>query len=372
MLIALSHLPTGRTRRQCQETRNILLIRPDHLGDVLFTTPALRPLRSAFPQAKIAYMVGEWSKEVVENNPNLDEILTCPFPGFTRQPKRSLLAPYFLLLNEARRLRTHDFDLAINLRFDFWWGAMLAYFAGIPQRVGYDIRECKPFLSRAITYVPGRHEVEQNLSLVRECISTKTGNVAEAKAVLEFRTTPSDQTFAESRLAPIMHRRPIIAIHPGAGAAVKLWTGQGFAYVADILAQRHEARILLTGSPAEENLVQEIASQMSNSPLIITDATLGQLAAIFKRCDLAIGLDSGAMHLAAAMDTPSVHLYGPVSDSSFGPWGDSEQHMVVKSDLSCIPCNRLDYGPKELAEHLCVKSISPEQVLEAAERALAR
>lgn len=374
LLVGLSRLPigSGRSRQKPEETRKIFVIRPDHLGDVLFTTPALRLLRSAFPQAKITYMVGEWSKEVIENNPNLDEVLTCPFPWFTRQPKRSLLAPYLLLLREARRLRTYNFDLAINLRFDFWWGALLAYFAAIPQRIGYDTRECRPFLSRAIPYLSGRHEVEQNLLLVKECTPAEKGNVVGHDTALEFTTTPDDEAFAASRLASILCHKPLIALHPGAGADVKLWTDQGFAQVADALAQRHGARIILTGSTAEQNLVRDIADQMNSSPLIITDATLSQLAAVFRRCDLAIGVDSGAMHLAVAMGTPSVHLYGPVSDSTFGPWGDSQQHVVVKSDLPCIPCNRLDYEPWELGKHLCVKAISPAQVLEAAEKVLAR
>jgi ADP-heptose:LPS heptosyltransferase len=245
---------------------------------------------------------------------------------------------------------------------------MLAYYAAIPQRIGYNVRECRPFLSRAIPYVAGRHEVEQNLFLVREYIGEEGTNGEEAS--LEFTPTPADEAFAENRLAPIVNQGPLIAIHPGSGAAVKLWTSEGFAQVADTFIQRHGARVVLTGSPAEENLMREIKAQMRSSPLIITDATLGQLAAVLRRCDLAIGVDSGAMHLAVAMGTPSVHLYGPVSDSTFGPWGDSDCHVVVKSDLSCIPCNRLDYGPKELGEHLCVKSISPEQVLEATERVL--
>jgi lipopolysaccharide heptosyltransferase II len=374
MLTALSRLPSGlgRTRQKLEEPHKILLIRPDHLGDVFFTTPALRLLRSAWPQTKITYMVGEWSKEIVKNNPNVDEVLTCPFPWFTRRPKTSLVAPYILLLREARRLRAYDFDLAINLRFDFWWGAMLAYYAAIPERVGYDIKECRPFLSRAIPYVSGRHEVEQNLFLAKECIGGERANVAEGDSALEFRTTPADEAFAEGRLASILCQRPIIAIHPGTGAAVKLWTSEGFAQVADTLAQCHGAQIVLTGSPAEENLLHEIANQMGHSPLIIADATLSQLAVVFRRCDLAVGVDSGAMHLAVAMGTPSAHLYGPVSDATFGPWGDRERHVVVKSDLPCIPCDRLDYGGQELDEHLCVKSISPEQVLGAAERLLAR
>ena len=145
---------------------SVALIRPDHLGDLLFTTPAVRLLREALPQARITYLVGPWSEAVIENNPHIDEIALCPFPGFTRQKKRSVFEPYVILLQYARQLRQEDFDLAIVVRFDHWWGALLAYLAGIPRRVGYDIAEVRPFLTDVVPYSSGRHEVEQNLVLV--------------------------------------------------------------------------------------------------------------------------------------------------------------------------------------------------------------
>ena len=146
--------------------RRILVIRPDHLGDLLFATPALRFVRERFPDAHIATLVGPWGVPVLASNSDIDELLTCSFPGFTRQPKGSPLAPYQLLRSEAHRLATMRFDLAFILRFDHWWGAWLAAEAGIPQRVGYDIPSTRPFLTTAIPYVAGRHEVVQNLGLV--------------------------------------------------------------------------------------------------------------------------------------------------------------------------------------------------------------
>ena len=121
--------------------RRILVIRPDHLGDLLFATPALHLLRASLPDAHIAALVGPWGEAVLAGNPDIDELLTCPFPGFTRQPKSNPLAPYRLLQAEAQRLAALDFDLALVLRFDHWWGAWLAAAAGIPQRLGYAIDE---------------------------------------------------------------------------------------------------------------------------------------------------------------------------------------------------------------------------------------
>ncbi|MBI4301385.1 MAG: lipopolysaccharide heptosyltransferase II [Chloroflexi bacterium] len=344
----------------------ILLIRPDHLGDVLFTTPALRQLRGAFPQAHIAYMVGPWSQEVIQSNPCIDEVLVCPFPGFSRAPKSSLLAPYKLLWGEARRLRDHAFDSAIILRFDFWWGAALTHLAGIPHRVGYDLKECQPFLSQAIPYSPERHEVEQNLALVNRYADEEFSTPGP----LEFITTAADEDFVKQRLSDISTLRPLIAIHPGTGAPVKRWRKEAFAQLADVLAREYGAQILITGSPKEESLVAEVVEAMNIRPLTLTNASLSQLAALLRHCHLVIGVDSGVLHLAVAMGIPTIHLYGPVSAASFGPWGPSERHRVITAEMSCVPCHRLDYREDELEYHPCVTSIPVKRVLDTVQNLL--
>ena len=371
---------------------SILLIRPDHIGDLLFTTPALRALRAAFPQAYIAYLAGPWARAIVENNPHIDEVIVCECPGFTRRPKASFLEPYTLLLKYARRLRRRNFDLAINLRFDFWWGALLAYLAGIRQRVGYDIAECRPFLTEAVPHTKGKHEVEQNLTLIEAVtnglrnmhdsnkaltdeticqVAGRQGTGGKGQVRLEFEPTGEEREFAAHYLFErgVEEGDKLICIHPGAGAPVKLWRREGFAQVADVLAQRHGVRVILTGSERERPLVQAIADGMREAPIVAAgDLALGQLAAVMERCSLVLGVDSGPLHLAVAMGTPTVHLYGPVDHRAFGPWGDPARHLVLLADLDCIPCNRLDYPPKELADHPCVRLISVEQVLAACER----
>ncbi len=346
----------------------ILLIRPDHLGDLLFTTPALRFLREAFPQARITYLVAPWSKAVVENNTHIDEITLCSFPGFTRQKKRSLLEPYAILFRHAKQLRQQGFDLAIVLRFDHWWGALLAYLAGIPRRVGYDIAEVRPFLTDIVPHSPHRHEVEQNLALVKQV----TGNELQVtRTALEFSLSAADEAFAEGYLARhgVGDDDLLVCIHPGAGAPVKLWRNEGWAQVADTLAQRCQVKVILTGSAEELPLCKAIAAQMTAKPIVAAGETsLGGLAAVMARCQLVLGVDSGPLHLAVAMGTPTAHLFGPVDSHTFGPWGDPAHHIVVTSDMDCIPCNRLDYDPAELHQHHCVRNITIEQVLKAAER----
>jgi len=100
--------------------------------------------------------------------------------------------------------------------------------------------------------------------------------------------------------------------------------------------------------------------------------TLSQLAALQARCALVLGSDSGPLHLAVAIEAPTVHLYGPVSVSKFGPWGDPARHVVLATGWDCAPCNRLDWPATVLAQHQCMAAISPEQVLAAAKALLMR
>ena len=355
-------ISTGRLR--------ILVIRPDHLGDMLFATPALRLLRDRYPGAHLTALVGPWAVPVLDHGPPLDEILTCNFPWFDRKPRPSPWQPYRLLFSEAKRLQAKQYDIALNLRFDFWWGAMLAGAAGVPVRLGYAIPGCLPFLSEAEPYQPGRHEVEQNLGLVEALASLLPPEAEGTPGGLEFRTTPSEEVEV-ARLLGSVGLEPdaaLVAVHPGAGAVAKLWTVEGFASVCDELATRHRAQVILTGSAQERDLVHQVQAKATSRPISLAGQTdLGQLAAVFRRCRLAIGVDSGAMHLAVAVGTPTVHLYGPSDPVTFGPYGDPRHHQVVTSAIRCSPCGRF-LGFEQPAP--CMRAITVAQVMEAVERVL--
>ena len=376
--VFLRSLATAFTRRQVLRRRppdkpeNILLIRPDHLGDVLFTTPALRVLRQALPDARITYLVGPWARAVVEHDSAVDEVITCEFPGFQRRPQRWPGEPYRTLLRVRDQLAPYNFDTSVNLRFDFYWGALLAQVCGIPRRIGYDIASCRPFLTDRVAYAPGRHEVEQNLTLISGIIDTPS-NLCSPR--LEY--DPGEPARAAAldfvREHGIGPNDPLVAIHPGSGAYIKSWTAQGWAQVADSLHFRDGAAILFTGSKAEEGLVEEIVGLMKAKAISAAGATsLPQLAALFEHCRLVLGVDSGPLHLAVAMGTPTVLLFGPSDDRAFGPWGDSEWHKVVRAACDCAPCGKLDFTPQEAVGHDCMRAISVDDVLAAAAPLLAR
>lgn len=373
-------------RLKVSGTPKILLVRPDHLGDLIMTTPILNALKARAPEAHITMMVGPWSSEIVARHPAVDHVITCPFPGFQRAPQGAL-EPYKLLLSIARQLHQRkEYDLAINLRPDFWWGAALIYLAGIPRRVGYALPPGQPFLSVALPVSETEHAAVSNLRLA------SAGLVALGYEPLDEPLTPQhyptqfiptegERTWARARLASegIEEGTPLIVIPPGSGGAVKLWRSQAWANCANslhaTLTASQPARIMLTGSPAERALVEEVAQGITPKPALVTDASIGQLAALLERATCVLTVDNGPGHIAVAQRTPSVHLFGPTDPHIFGPWGDPARHIVLASSQRCatcpmIPCGRLDWTQEELAEHPCVRNIEEQRLLEAAHRLL--
>ncbi len=344
---------------------NVLVIRPDHLGDVLFATPAIRLLRQGFPTARLTALVGPWSLPVVAHNPDLDEVLPLPFPGFSRESRHSALGRYSQLRESARWLRDRRFDTALVMRSDHWWGAWLAAEAGIPMRLGYAVPETKPFLTEPVP-LPSEgvllHEVERNLTLARTFLGRMQDDAS--------RRPPLVYVLPPGIVAPLpADEGSFVAIHPGAGAAVKLWSIEGWAQVGNSLRHRFQVRIIMTGSAAEKGLCNEIAARLDEPPINLAGLTsLDELAAVYQGCRLVLGTDSGPLHLAVAMGTPTVHLFGPADPAQFGPWGNEERHRVLMSPMACAPCRVLDWA--DLENHPCVRRLSAEAVIRAAEELL--
>lgn len=357
----------------------ILLIRPDHLGDLVLTTPVLDALRTHIPDAQITMMVGPWSSEVVARHPAITRLLTCPFPGFQRSTQRPL-APYVLLFRTAQQLRRAQYDMAINMRPDFWWGAALIYLAAIPRRVGYAIAPGTPFLDHALPFPAHEHATASNLRLISAGLQVLGYPALEEPFTPEhyplyFIPTAQEEQWVDQRLMQesIALNTPLVVIHAGTGAAVKLWREEAWANcvnaLPDILTTPSTARIILTGSKHERPMLEAIAQRITTPPLLITDATVGQLAALLKRAYLVLGVDNGPLHLAVAQRTRTVQIFGPTDTRIFGPWGVATRHPVIASTQRCpscplIPCGRLDFTPEEVATHPCVRVVPEQRVLD--------
>lgn len=365
LLHTLAMLPRFSRRRS--HSQRILLIRPDHLGDVLLTTPAILALRKALPQAEIHALVGPWSARALASYAEVDAVLTLPFPGFSRQPNENLRSPYRMAFTAARHLRRIAYDAAIIFRPDHWWGAMIAHLANIPERIGYDLPDTAPFLTSAVTH-QREHAVMQSLRLVEHW----SGPLLPEQAVYHFPTTDTDRSYIDGYLQEwgIPSTQPIFCIHPGTGTWAKHWPEENWSVVADTLIEQLGARVVFTGGEHELSMIRRIVQRMTRPACIIAGEThIGQLAALYVRSLVVLGPDSGPLHLAAAVDTPTVSLFGPADPVEFGPWGSPEKHLILASDIGCRPCRILDWADDNPAYHPCLRDITIAQVLTAARQA---
>jgi len=271
-------------------------------------------------------------------------------------------------------LRSLRAETAVILRPDHWWGALLVYLAGIPIRVGYDMPGVSPFLTEAVKPVSGTHVVRQSMRLVEKW----TGPIPDANVELTYPIEDSDVAEAEALLlqhnvSPEVRR---VAIHPGAGAAIKRWPAEHWATVADTLARQWNTTVIFTGSESERAEIEQIRQRMTYSAPGVSHVSLagqtplGTLAALYSRTRLVLGVDSGPLHLAVAAGVPTVHLYGPADPVEFGPWGTAQPHIVITTAIGCRPCRLLDWPDSDAINHPCVRDIQPTDVIAAALRAV--
>lgn len=353
-----------------RSARRILLIRPDHLGDLLLTIPAIRALKASRPDLELHALVGPWSAAALENVSEVSRVLTLQFPGFTRAENDSLPSPYLYAVRTSRMLRRIGYDSAIILRPDHWWGALVAHLAGIRRRIGYDLPDVAPFLTETVSFEP-MHSVVMSLRLVEPW--TQPIQPDQTSLYFPFTTADDldvDELLTRHHLAPDAR---ILCIHAGSGTWTKQWDEARWAQVGDLLSAQLEATVVLTGRDHELPMAQRIADAMTNKPVIAAGETpVGVLAALFARAAVVLGPDSGPIHLAAAVQTPTVALFGPAKVEEFGTWGPTERHAILTSDIGCLGCGILDWGADEPENHPCVRDITVVRVLEAARRVAKR
>ncbi|MFQ5811569.1 MAG: WecB/TagA/CpsF family glycosyltransferase [Anaerolineae bacterium] len=348
--------------------KRILVVKLSDIGDVLTATPALRALRESFPAARLEALVPPNSAPVLAESPLVDEVIV--FDKFQYDRPIDAFKPSSLaaLVRLARDLRRQRYDCLVILHhLTTRWGALkyaaLALTSGARVRVGLDNGRGWFLTHRARDHGFGaRHEVEYWLDVV--------GTIGA-----ETKDTSLEMTVGQNDQIPMTNdQHPIVAIHPGSGgySLARRWSAKGFARVADALVERYGARIVLVGTPADG--VSQVASLMRSEAVNLEGRTrLKQLAATLKRCDLFIGADSGVMHLAAAMGTPLVAIFGPSNHRAWGPWPRDGRHIILRADLPCSPCSYVGYrvGQREGCEAMtCMKAITSEMVLAAAERLL--
>ncbi len=366
-----------------EAVRRVVLIRPDHLGDLLMLTPALARLREALPDVAVTLYVDPSSCQVAFNGPEGIAVEAHCFPGITRGPKPHPVRPYVDLWFMARHLREGRYDAALILRPDHWWGGGTAGVARIPLVLGFDHPDTRPALTQSLPFVPRMHAARANLLLIEALITRATGQPPRALPPddvalmaahpMVFRVSEAAHVKVTELLNGWGRDKPLIAINPSAGAPVKRWLPERWARVADALAARYGAAIVLTGAPGDESLTGEVAAAMTHPALDLTGKTdFPTLGAVYEQAALVLGPDCGSLHLAVAVRTPTVHLYGPADVAQYGPWGDPAQHVAITADRRDIPC--LGCGDLSLSRPPappCLTILEVADILAVADRLLA-
>jgi ADP-heptose:LPS heptosyltransferase len=303
-------------------------------------------VRHSLPSAHLTYLVGPWSAAAARHGPAVDEIRSLPFPGFTRHQKRNLLAPYAVLGREAARLRPARYDLAIVLRGDHWWGALLALLAGIPLRVGGASPEAAPLLTHTYAAGPDEPWGEQALGIARLGLGVLGVAWVEAgRGVRQFALGESARGAAAALWQQHHLADNVVALHPGAGAPLKSWPAARWAQLADALLERG-LQVALVGAPDDASLLDAVSARMRKCATRLCGQELDVSAAVYERCRLVVTVDSGAGHLAAAVGARTLRFYGPAAASVFGPWPEQRgQRVLANQRLACAPCGYLDAPP---------------------------
>ena len=382
-----------------KNTRRIAIFRALQLGDLIQAVPALRALRAGFPRAEITLIGLPWARPFVQRfSRYLDRFVEfVGFPGIAELEVIPERTTRFL-----EEQRSYGYDLAIQMHGSGRTSNRLVCSLGARMSVGYFEHHDREELTLRAPYPDDQPEVYRNLGLAKllGCPATDPelefpldeSDYAEAAALLPGLLTV--RSMATARVATTIHEneepqtsygngdpcgrhatldrlafpgrhapsRPRIGLHTGARPPARRWPADYFASLADELARLFHAQIILTGSTDELSIVQSVQERMTTRPINLTGKTsLGGLAALIASIDLFISNDTGPAHIANAVGTPSITIFGPADYRRWAPLNQS-LHRVVRHPVACSPCGYWDCP----IDHRCLRKVYPGSVIQAA------
>lgn len=337
--------------------KRILIVRLGALGDIVHALPAQQQLAQRLPEAEIHWLAEPRYAPLLESVPGVARVWVADTKQWRRRPLRSRR-----LVTLIRSLRKQGFEFV----FDFQGlikSALLAGLSGASKVIGFAPERFKEngiqwFYSDA---APGesdlsRHVIDVNLDLIRRIVPE-----AQPQTLVPLAIPPDDQRYAQQRLDDLGIRRPIL-INPGAGWATKLWPAIHYARLGLEIERTLGIPVVYTHGPGEEGLIEEIRRANAPAPVMTFPTTLLQLAALCRLSRLMTAGDSGPLHLAVAMGTPTVAILGPTAARRNGPYNPED--LVVKRNLPCSD------SYKRLCDNFICMDIPVERVLEAVVRRL--
>jgi ADP-heptose:LPS heptosyltransferase len=310
--LKLRHLEAGAPVRP---SKRILIVRTDRIGDVLLTTPLSRRLRERFPEAHIAWLVRSYTAPLLQQNPDVDEVLV------DRDESGNRL---------IQLLKAGNFDTAI-IAYPRWRTAWAVWRAGIPLRIGPASKWYSVFFNRRVWQHRSegkKHEADYNLDLLQPL------GVPFQRTATRFELTSDERAWARTVLEGhrISFQKPVICLHPGSGGSSERWPLANFMELGDRL-QEAGCDVIVTGGPGE-NYQNIMIDNMRRIPVFIAagSVSLRQLAAIMSQVDLMVSNSTGPLHLAVALGLPTVSIYSPIPTCHPRRWGPYPSYVEMSSD----------------------------------------
>ena len=348
--------PLGPALWDWAGVRSVLVVRLRSIGDAVLTTPSLFALKRFLPQARVDILLEDWVAPVLEGFSCVDNIITLKRGSATSRAR------------VARQLRSLRYDVAYNLHGGTT-ATLLTRASGAKRRVGYAAYQ----YSRLYTHLAPSplhlwkrsttHSVEQQLALLGWTGVPVTDRPSTQLAVTEHAATSVGLRLDSAGLS---QQAPFAIIHPAAAFATKQWATEKFARVAEHLAERGFAVVVIT-APAEASIAAEL-KQNSTAPVItFTDLSLPEVTALASRARLFVGNDSGIAHIAAAVGLPSVVVFGSSNTAHWSPWATAPAEVVLE-EMDCQPCH--GYYCEKFAQPECILRVPEDRVIAAVDRLL--
>ncbi len=338
---------------------NILIVKLSAIGDVIHTLPSLAALRKLYPDAHITWVVEEAAAGIINNHSLLSTVLISRRKSWLKDfSNGEINRPLREMRSFLRELRQRPYDLVIDFH-GLFKSALIVLLSGAKRKLGYDsLQELSGlFYTEKIPEDMNKHAVDRYLDFPR---------YLGAKIIRPEFPLPSDKA-AEAGVQFTLGKyglenKKFIAVNPVAYWETKLWDNAKFARLADTIKTRLNIEVVFTGS--EKESIEKITAQMSTKAVNLGgETTLSELAYLYKKSQLVLTTDSGPMHLAAAVGTEVVAIFGPTDPKRTGPYG--EGHTIIGTDLPCSPCFL-----KKCPTKKCLQDISPEQVMAVIEKRL--
>jgi lipopolysaccharide heptosyltransferase I len=336
--------------------KKFLIIRMSSLGDVILSTPVPQTIKEEIPDAFLCWLVEERNASILKNNPYIDGLVVS-----TKSIKG--------ILRAIIELRKRKWDICLDLQ-SLFKSALFAFLSGARKKLGLEKveRGAHIFYDYCVPNIPFSHAVENNLlatyvaihSLKKKAINIEQNILKVKKDGRNIRPriylTDEEKRRAEKMLNI---KKPIVVLCPGTTWDSKKWFPERWAKVGDALIE-DGFEVIFIGGKEDVSHIRDIISYMNHNPIDLAGKTnIREASAVLQKSQLAISVDSGAMHMASAVDTPVIALFGPTDPKIQGPYG--EKNEVLYKKLPCSPCRRRMCPHKE-----CMKLITAEEVIEKA------